>query len=173
VGGEACCVASCGICGGTGCDKRPGGASACCGGTIAAAHQSCDTHAAPCILNPTSQRQPVGVHAALDDRGVAKVLVVSKALNQSQTRRVRTCLPSAAAPRTGALRLLSAPSVTTTWEGGISYAGQTFNTSRDGKPSGDRSAQAVQAQPSANATEECFNFELPPLAAALLVVPAP
>ena len=45
-----CCAASCGKCGGTGCSKLPGGASACCTSSIAAAKQSCAKHAAPCVM---------------------------------------------------------------------------------------------------------------------------
>ena len=45
-----CCALSCGVCGGTGCSARPGGASACCTGPIKAAKKSCKKHAAPCTL---------------------------------------------------------------------------------------------------------------------------
>jgi hypothetical protein len=41
-GREVCCAASCGSCGGTGCNDRPGGGAACCGGTISKDGRSCD-----------------------------------------------------------------------------------------------------------------------------------
>ena len=48
--GKACCAASCGKCGGTGCSQLPGGASNCCTGSIAAANKSCTKHPAPCVM---------------------------------------------------------------------------------------------------------------------------
>ena len=171
-GGEACCEASCGVCGGTGCDQRPGGGAACCGGEILKANRSCDTHAAPCAINPESQRKPLGAHAVVDVHGVAKVLVVAKDLTQSAPRRVHVCLPAATKSRTGAVRFLVASSVTTKWQGDITYAGQTFNTSLNGRPSGTPSVLAVQGRPGPTAKEECFDFVLPSLAAALLEVVA-
>ncbi len=40
-GTEICCAASCGQCGGDGCDRLPGAARSCCGGAILAANRSC------------------------------------------------------------------------------------------------------------------------------------
>ena len=170
-GGAVCCAASCGVCGGDGCTERPGGARAWCIGEISKANRSCDEHPAPCAINPTSQASAVAEHAVIDDEGVIRVLVVAKSLGQHESRDVLVCLPAASATRAAAVGLLLAPSVTTTWEGAITYAGQTFNTSADGKPSGTRKTLTVHGQ--IQQGEECFAFELPPLSAALLVVPPP
>jgi len=46
--GTTCCAASCGTCGGFGCDTRPGGADNCCTGQIT---QVCGSgQDAPCVL---------------------------------------------------------------------------------------------------------------------------
>ncbi len=50
ISGNTCCAASCGTCGGTGCGSRPGGASSCCSGPIAASGLSCDVSDAPCVI---------------------------------------------------------------------------------------------------------------------------
>ena len=50
----ACCAASCGTCGGSGCSRRPGGGDNCCGGSINAANRNCDLVNPPCII----QRDP-------------------------------------------------------------------------------------------------------------------
>lgn len=50
--GLACCATSCGSCGGSGCGSRPGGAEACCSGTIGRSGRSCHAFEAPCILDP-------------------------------------------------------------------------------------------------------------------------
>lgn len=42
--GRACCARACGACGGAGCDARPGGSAACCGGSIRA---PCNSSAGP------------------------------------------------------------------------------------------------------------------------------
>ena len=48
VDGTACCAASCGTCGGFGCDTRPGGPDNCCIGQIT---QVCGSgQDAPCLL---------------------------------------------------------------------------------------------------------------------------
>ena len=47
---DICCHAECGICGGTGCGSRPGGASDCCAGSIRGDGLSCDDGYAPCVI---------------------------------------------------------------------------------------------------------------------------
>lgn len=47
--GNVCCPASCGTCGGTGCSKRPGGAS-CCTGEVLKLNRMCAAKAPPCVL---------------------------------------------------------------------------------------------------------------------------
>lgn len=49
--GAACCPASCGACGGSGCSKRPGGAEACCADRIVASRVSCSGASAPCVVD--------------------------------------------------------------------------------------------------------------------------
>lgn len=56
--GSSCCEAGCGSCGGTGCGGRPGGADACCGGSIATSGRSCAVYDPPCIVDPSFA--PVG-----------------------------------------------------------------------------------------------------------------
>ena len=48
--GGVCCASSCGTCGGSGCSGRPGGAKACCTGTIKGNERTCDEYSPPCIL---------------------------------------------------------------------------------------------------------------------------
>lgn len=48
--GQACCAATCGSCGGSGCSARPGGASACCHGTITRGSTFCSGSLPPCRL---------------------------------------------------------------------------------------------------------------------------
>ncbi|CAN0300536.1 unnamed protein product, partial [Laminaria digitata] len=46
-----CCESECGTCGGRGCGGRPGGADACCVGSITDSGMMCNvTMAAPCIV---------------------------------------------------------------------------------------------------------------------------
>jgi hypothetical protein len=49
--GNACCAASCGKCGGSGCGGRPGGAQSCCTGAIRDANRSCDRYPPPCVVH--------------------------------------------------------------------------------------------------------------------------
>ena len=47
-----CCAAACGRCGGPSCGSLPGGAAACCEGTIASSNRSCESFDAPCKVPP-------------------------------------------------------------------------------------------------------------------------
>lgn len=49
--GNACCVATCGRCGGPSCGGLPGGASDCCSGKIESSDRSCATHGPPCVIS--------------------------------------------------------------------------------------------------------------------------
>ncbi len=49
--GTACCPATCGACGGTGCDQRPGGAAACCTSGVTASGASCSSNFPPCVMD--------------------------------------------------------------------------------------------------------------------------
>lgn len=50
--GLKCCAASCGQCGGTGCEMRSGGAEMCCGDNLAAADETCGEPACVFRTNP-------------------------------------------------------------------------------------------------------------------------
>ncbi|CDI85837.1 hypothetical protein, conserved [Eimeria praecox] len=49
-GGEACCVASCGTCGGDGCEDREGGLPGCCAKHILSSALPCAVATAPCVM---------------------------------------------------------------------------------------------------------------------------
>jgi hypothetical protein len=53
--GTACCLVSCGSCGGSGCTSRPGGDSGCCKGGIQATGNSCSLRGPPCIVSSESE----------------------------------------------------------------------------------------------------------------------
>lgn len=50
-GAHICCDPACGICGGTGCSLRPGGAGKCCANNIVANNVSCWLSPAPCLVS--------------------------------------------------------------------------------------------------------------------------
>jgi len=50
--GDTCCLAECGVCGGTGCGSNPGGSTGCCETPIIASGDSCDDRGPPCIVTP-------------------------------------------------------------------------------------------------------------------------
>jgi hypothetical protein len=55
--GDVCCTASCGTCGGDGCNSRPGGAEQCCRNAIASAGQRCELLGPPCVMPTESSAQ--------------------------------------------------------------------------------------------------------------------
>eukprot|EP00992_Anisonema_acinus_P001392 TRINITY_DN10460_c0_g2_i1.p1 TRINITY_DN10460_c0_g2~~TRINITY_DN10460_c0_g2_i1.p1 ORF type:complete len:588 (+),score=120.52 TRINITY_DN10460_c0_g2_i1:57-1820(+) len=64
--GTACCAASCGECGGSGCSGRPGGGESCCGSPVRAA-ESCITRGPPCSLEtPPVVEEPAPSPADVD-----------------------------------------------------------------------------------------------------------
>ena len=52
--GYSCCANACGVCGGAGCEERPGGAYACCDTSIAKLGRGCDKYPPPCVLPKSS-----------------------------------------------------------------------------------------------------------------------
>eukprot|EP01084_Bolivina_argentea_P160312 279186_1 len=50
INGNVCCSSACGICGGTGCSSRPGGADLCCYGNIINDGNDCRYNQAPCVI---------------------------------------------------------------------------------------------------------------------------
>lgn len=53
----ACCAASCGACGGTNCQDRPGGSASCCTGSIVDSNRSCDDNDPPCTVTPSPSKE--------------------------------------------------------------------------------------------------------------------
>ena len=49
--GSACCLESCGTCGGPSCSTEPGGSAGCCGGTIITHADSCESYDPPCVFH--------------------------------------------------------------------------------------------------------------------------
>ena len=169
--GRVCCLSSCGTCGGTGCDKRPGGGEACCSSSIEQTGRQCDSGAAPCVLDREYRAEPVAHHAAVDAHGTLKVMLVHGAVREAAPRRLRVCAPrsaAAAAARPAQLVRLSAPSVEAKWDDEIRWGGQTWRSSRDGAPAGARATESVAGE--ASGGDECWSFELAPASAAMLVV---
>jgi hypothetical protein len=178
-GTSVCCLASCGKCGDVGCDKRAGGAQGCCVGAIEKASRSCSTHEAPCVVERDAIVSPVAQHATIDQGGTVRVVVVAKALIEAALppRMVQACIPtSGLLPRAGERReaelvRLSAPSVTSLYREQIELAGQTWRASTDGRPSGQRTPERLQSFAGPGGDDsECWQFALPPLSAAMLVV---
>ena len=58
--GDTCCAAECGTCGGSDCNKHPGGSKNCCNGAIRRAGIYCDGSAAPCIIGLPPAPAPNG-----------------------------------------------------------------------------------------------------------------
>ena len=168
-----CCLASCGTCGGPGCNDRPGGSAACCGGTVQKAALSCDEHEAPCVLDPDWGPAVVAHAAAAATGDELRVLVVAKSVARSAAAQTNAtvCVPGAGRGAAQLLRL-TAPAVSTKAGGGIAYAGQTFDGSTDGRWRGARTPDSVApADDASTATTTCYRFVLPRLSAVLLVAP--
>lgn len=58
-GGNACCPAACGSCGGPDCEQRPGGGPHCCSQQVKAADLSCEDGPAPCVVNQAKKYNQV------------------------------------------------------------------------------------------------------------------
>jgi hypothetical protein len=173
----ACCASSCGSCGGVGCEQRPGGESSCCTHAIAASERMCNDLSAPCVRDPTYQRSPVAQHAVRDERGTVRVLVIARSMQETRSapRMTTVCLPSDSklgpGARTAELVRLVAPSYAATHVEPITLAGQSWSKSKDGVPHGARVTLPVHGVLGQSGDSECFTFELPPLSAAMLVIP--
>ena len=113
-------------------------------------------------------------HATVNADGDVKVLLIAKDLAQAGTgpRAVSVCLGSIEPSLVGgAARVfaLTAPSVNSTSSDEVTYAGQTFKGSLDGKPVGGRVHSSVTGE--VRGGQMCFDCTLHPLSAALVVVP--
>jgi hypothetical protein len=124
-GSHACCLASCGTCGGTTCAHEPGGAQACCTGDVLKSGRSCNTYPAPCVIDATWSPDVVA-HAAVDANGTVSVLVVAKSLRAiaDGSELVRVCLDRSlgTAGRAGVIQRMLAPSLAST--SGVTWAGR-------------------------------------------------
>lgn len=178
---SACCAASCGVCGGSDCDMRPGGGSACCGHAISTSGRSCTAIGPPCLIDLSFQRSPVTQHATIDAHGTVRVLTVARSVKEraSAPRQTTACVPCSAnlvSAREAMLIRLEAPSLDSSFRAPITLGGQTWSRSTDGMPSGVRQYERVRGVlvpvGQESTSQECFHFELPPLSAAMLVVPA-
>lgn len=164
---QACCAASCGQCGGTGCKNLPGGSDGCCTGTILRANVSCTTHEPPCVADKT-WTPAVAAHATVDRDGTTKVLVVAKDLRAATALAIEVCIPGLAAGARGTVaRLVAAAGASAT--SGVQWAGLTWDGTSDGNPSGTREAEPVGKKTGSDGVV-CFEFSLSPLTAALLFV---
>jgi len=82
--GVTCCLASCGYCGGFGCDKKPGGVQGCCMTFITPLNKSCDTNDPPCTVSQTST-VPVPIADTVDvKRNVAVGVYTSSQTPQNR-----------------------------------------------------------------------------------------
>ena len=175
-GSPSCCPTACGACGGMGCEARPGGEQACCTRAIEGSGQMCQDRGAPCVLDPGFQRSPVAQHAVLDSQGVLRVLVIARSITEGAAggnmRQTSVCMPKTdELPRNAELVRLTAPTLGSTFDTSITLGGQTWNASTDGLPGGQRQTERLLGV--LRASQECFRFALPPLSAAMLVVPPP
>ena len=176
--GATCCAASCGTCGGNDCGSRPGGERACCGHAISESGRQCNEVNAPCVLDTSFQASPIAQHATRDAHGRVRVLVIARDTRASKTQATTVCVPArgpSAPAREAELVRLIAPSLASTHDAPIRLGGQTWRASLDGSPSGERQVERVPGvfRPGASpeAASECFQFELAPLSAVMIVVP--
>ena len=127
-------------------------------------------HAAPTAGLPKG----AVAHAARDDAGRLKVLLVAKDLDASGSATVSVTLdglaPSDTAAATPAhiVRLSAGSAAAKT---GITLAGQTFDGTSDGSPSGRRAVEKVEGKVVDG--KLTYAVQLPPLSAAMLVVDPP
>ena len=126
-------------------------------------------HAAPTAGLPKG----AVAHAARDDAGWLKVLLVAKDLDASGSATVSVTLdgiaPSDAAAKSAHIVRLSAGSAAA--KTGITLAGQTFDGTSDGTPSGRRAVEKVEGKVVDG--KLTYAVQLPPLSAAMLVVDPP
>ena len=112
------------------------------------------------------------MHAARDDAGRLKVLLVAKDLDASGNATVSVTLdgiaPSDAAAKSAHIVRLSAGGAAA--KTGITLAGQTFDGS-DGTPSGRRAVEKVEGKVVDG--KLTYAVQLPPLSAAMLVADPP
>ena len=175
---STCCAARCGVCGGDGCDQRPGGAADCCGHTIAMRNASCDTHRAPCVIDGSLPPPTSAVVAfAASSRTATKVLIVAKTSRGFPTTDpIAVCAgaPSVlgAVGSTGELWVLAGTEgiATSATRGTITLAGRTLQNSTTGEWRGTARPLVLHSRADGAAPGACFDVALPPYAAAMLVV---
>lgn len=148
--GEVCCAGSCGACGGTGCDKLPGGAAKCCSGTIVQNNLTC--------VQPSDDGCVIGLRAKAwaltDSESRSRVVVINKNLNSATN--VRLNAPGSRAQ----MVVLSAQFINSST--GLSFAGLTWDNSKSGELVGTFDPTILSAVDSA------FSFQVAPASAAII-----
>jgi hypothetical protein len=113
-------------------------------------------------------------HAVEDAAGELRVLLLSKELDAAAgaaTVAVTVQLRRGARPpRARVARLVAGGSDAAAATSEVSWAGQSFDGSRDGRPSGTRREEVVDGKLSADGTSAVFEVVVPRLSAALLFV---
>jgi len=144
--GPVCCAASCGHCGGEGCDKLPGGAAKCCTGTITQNNITCvQSSDNGCVIGLRAK-----AWAVTDAQAQSRVVVINKNLNEPTKVRLN------ASGNQAQLVTLSAKGVNATT--GLSFAGLTWDGSKLGELVGTYKPTVLT--PVSNA----FEFSVPPAA---------
>jgi hypothetical protein len=141
------------------------------------ANNSCNSHAAPCVLEEDWGPALV-VHSTVDAHNSIKVLVVTKDLNQAGLEVVGVCLNSSStfavdgtATVAATVAVLHTPNGAKTKVGdGMTWAGQSFDGTTDGAASGVRSVRTITSYPSPSGAQVCFDVSVLPLSAVLLTV---
>ena len=178
---RVCCAAECGICGGTGCENRPGGASKCCTGEIIKSRRKCANEMDDgCIL--TGAEEPLvkvwGVQvkkrdAASDNyiKDEERLVVIHKDFNDNAT--IETIQVQSAYPcRKAMLEILKGNDKEKIHSKyGIKYANQTWDESRRGEIVGKKFVENVDCKDEMDGNNKkngIYEFNVEPVTAAYL-----
>lgn len=166
---NVCCASSCGTCGGSGCDKRPGGSSECCSGTIKSAGRVCQNASdTACILSGQDSGPLVKTWAVRDDNGGLRLIVVHKNYTEgAEPADISVSLAPGEARNaqfSASLEVLRAEGTRSPFTAtrGLTVAGQTFDGSKCGELVGSRSATPIEQK------DDVWNFSVSPGSAATL-----
>eukprot|EP01060_Flectonema_neradi_P034820 TRINITY_DN6235_c0_g1_i1.p1 TRINITY_DN6235_c0_g1~~TRINITY_DN6235_c0_g1_i1.p1 ORF type:complete len:573 (+),score=74.29 TRINITY_DN6235_c0_g1_i1:770-2488(+) len=167
---QICCAKECGSCTQTDCRSRPGGSDKCCPDTITSSGKKCLDNSAPCVME-TLDDFPLNTHAVKDTvKNQVRVLITSKNVKVNTTQVADICGDFDAAA-TGTYFTISAPSYKSKFGEGLSYGGQTFDTSSDGIIQGTRKSFNAPKQSVGGAT--CFSVEVKAMESSLLTIQMP
>ena len=154
---EVCCAKKCGTCGGSGCNRRPGGAALCCSNEIERRGIRCETpHDVGCLLPSYYRSRGAKAWAVVDGAGNSKIAVINKHLDkQSTTNRSNSTttieleirVPKSAGYRPEAeLVVLKARDGAMTAIRHLSFAGWTWEGSRGGERKGHFQSTTLHPQ---------------------------